>query len=96
MRLRSPLVTLGLVALPLLVSGCGVVGGSDGPAIQVFSARTYGAEQAYARFTEDTGIKVEFLNGTDAELRERLAAEGQDSKADVFMTVDAANLSLAA
>lgn len=96
MRLRSPLVTLGLVALPLLVSGCGVVGGSDGPAIQVFSARSYGAEQAYARFTEDTGIEVEFLNGSDAELRERLQAEGEDSEADVYLTVDVANLSLAA
>ena len=96
MRLRSPLVTLGLVALPLLVSGCGVVGGSDGPAIQVFSARSYGAEQAYARFTEETGIAVEFLNGSDAELRERLQAEGEGSEADVYMTVDVANLSLAA
>ncbi len=96
MRLRSPLLTLGLVALPLLVSGCGIVGGSDGPAIQVFSARSYGAEQAYARFTEDTGIEVEFLNGSDAELRERLQAEGEDSEADVYLTVDVANLSLAA
>lgn len=96
MRPRSPLVTLGLVALPLLVSGCGVVGGSDGPAIQVFSARSYGAEQAYARFTEETGIAVEFLNGSDAELRERLQAEGEGSEADVYMTVDVANLSLAA
>lgn len=96
MRLRSPLLTLGLVALPLLVSGCGIVGGSDGPAIQVFSARSYGAEQAYARFTEETGIEVEFLNGSDAELRERLQAEGEDSEADVYLTVDVANLSLAA
>ena len=96
MRLRSPLLTLGLVALPLLVSGCGVVGGSDGPAIQVFSARSYGAEQAYARFTEQTGIEVEFLNGSDAELRERLQAEGTGSEADVYLTVDVANLSLAA
>ena len=96
MRLRSPLLTLGLVALQLLVSGCGVVGGSDGPAIQVFSARSYGAEQAYARFTEQTGIEVEFLNGSDAELRERLQAEGTGSEADVYLTVDVANLSLAA
>lgn len=96
MRLRSPLATFGLVALPLLVSGCGIVGGSDGPAIQVFSARSYGAEQAYARFTEQTGIDVEFLNGSDAELRERLQAEGEGSEADVYLTVDVANLSLAA
>lgn len=98
MRPRSP--RPGLVLLlgsTLLASGCGVsLGGEDGPAIQVYSARSYGAEQAYARFTEQTGIEVEFLNGNDAELRERLEVEGGNSEADVFMTVDVANLSLAA
>jgi iron(III) transport system substrate-binding protein len=92
---RNALLLAG-VALPVLLSGCGIVGGSDGPTIQVYSARTYGAEQAYERFTEQTGIEVEFLNGKDAELRERLEAEGADTEADVFMTVDAANLTLAA
>jgi iron(III) transport system substrate-binding protein len=88
------------VALLPLAAACGVSAGasssSDGPAIQVYSARSYGAEQAYQRFTAETGIQVEFLNGADAELRERLAAEGEDTRADVFMTVDVANLSLAA
>ncbi len=93
MRLRAP---LALAALPLLLASCGVAVGSDGPALQVYSARTYGAEQAYERFTAATGIQVEFLNGSDAELRERLQAEGSDTEADVYMTVDVANLSLAA
>jgi len=97
---RSPaLRPLGLAALtvlPLALAGCGIVPGTGGPAIQVYSARSYGAEQAYERFTEQTGIEVEFLNGNDAELRERLEAEGADTEADVFMTVDVANLSLAA
>ncbi|PSQ91378.1 MAG: hypothetical protein BRD57_04600, partial [Proteobacteria bacterium SW_6_67_9] len=48
------------------------------------------------RFHDDTGINVEFLFGGDAELRERLASEGADTQADVYMTVDAANLALAA
>jgi iron(III) transport system substrate-binding protein len=92
-RRRTPLV---LALLPVLLSGCGVALGDDGPSIQVFSARTYGAEQAYETFTQETGIEVEFLNGSDAELRERLEAEGADTEADVFMTTDVANLSLAA
>jgi len=41
-------------------------------------------------------VDVEFLFGGDAELRERLRTEGDDTLADVFMTVDAANLELAA
>lgn len=86
-----------LLGVSMLVSGCGIaLGGDDGPAVQVYSARSYGAEQAYERFTEQTGIEVEFLNGSDAELRERLEAEGADTQADVYMTVDVANLALAA
>lgn len=97
MRLRSSLLVPCVGVLSLLASGCGVVSaGDDGPSVQVFSARSYGAEQAYAQFTEDTGIAVEFLNGSDAELRERLQAEGESSEADVYMTVDVANLALAA
>jgi iron(III) transport system substrate-binding protein len=92
---RSRLVLAAVPLLPLLTA-CGIAAGSDGPAIQVYSARSYGAEQAYQRFTEETGIAVEFLNGNDAELRERLQAEGSDTKADVYLTVDVANLALAA
>ena len=95
-RIRRGVTAVALAAVPVLVSACGVSLGDDGPALQVYSARSYGAEEAYARFTEETGIRVEFLNGNDAELRERLQAEGDDSPADVFMTVDVANLALAA
>ena len=90
--LRRALLAL-LLLLPL--AGCGIASGSDGPALRVYSARTYGSEAVYDRFTDETGIEVEFLNGNDAELRERLAEEGADTRADVFMTVDVANLALA-
>ena len=95
---RSRRTALAALVLLPVVAGCGITSSAsdEGPAIQVFSARSYGAEQAYARFTDETGIRVEFLKGNDAELRERLEAEGADSAADVYMTVDVANLSLAA
>ena len=99
MRLRSPrslLLPLALAGLAGTASGCGVTSGLGEDSLQVYSARSYGAEEAYRQFTQDTGIEVEFLNGNDAELRERLEAEGEDSPADVYMTVDVANLSLAA
>ena len=83
------------LACSTVLSACGLVVGEDGPTVRVYSARTYGSEKAYEKFTEETGINVEFLNGSDAELRERLKAEGTDTKADVYMTVDAANLALA-
>jgi iron(III) transport system substrate-binding protein len=93
---RRSLAGTAVVLLPLALAGCGITSASDGPAVQVYSARSYGAEQAYDRFTEQTGIAVEFLNGNDAELRERLQAEGADTAADVYLTVDVANLALAA
>jgi len=98
-RLRSPrslVLPVALVGVSLTASGCGITSGLGDEALQVYSARSYGAEEAYRTFTEDTGIEVEFLNGNDAELRERLSAEGEDSPADVYLTVDVANLSLAA
>jgi iron(III) transport system substrate-binding protein len=93
---RSLVLPVALVGVALTASGCGITSGLGDEALQVYSARSYGAEEAYRTFTEDTGIEVEFLNGNDAELRERLAAEGEDSPADVYLTVDVANLSLAA
>lgn len=67
------------------------------PIVYVYSARHYGQmETAFAEFTKETGIEVRFTFGSDAELRERLKAEGRFTPADVLFTVDAANLWLAA
>jgi iron(III) transport system substrate-binding protein len=67
------------------------------PVVYVYSARHYGLmEPAFAKFTEETGIEVRFTFGKDAELRERLKAEGEFTPADVLFAVDAGNLWLAA
>ncbi|WP_300538417.1 extracellular solute-binding protein [uncultured Nocardioides sp.] len=76
---------------PLALSGCGLLGGEEAD-LQVYSARHYSLEEAFAEFTDETGLTVEFLYGDDAELLERLKAEGTDTPADVFMTVDAGML----
>ncbi len=98
MRSRPrPLTTaLGLASTLALTAtaGCGVLGSSaEEPGdIQVYSARHYELEEAFAAFEEETGLTVDFLFGDDAELRKRLEAEGERSPADVYMTVDAGNL----
>jgi iron(III) transport system substrate-binding protein len=76
----------------LLVAGCGVVSADESETVRVYSGRHYDLEQAFQQFAEETGISVEFLYGGDAELRERIAAEGEDTPADIYMTVDAGNL----
>src|SRR5688572_16417801 len=97
-RSGGPMRTPALALLALVVSaataGCGIFGGSDEEPgdIQVYSARHYDLENAFAEFEEQTGLKVDFLFGDDAELLQRLEAEGEDSPADLFFTVDAGNL----
>lgn len=92
-RRRRVLPTALAVALVAPLAGC--VGGED-DTIQVYSARHYDLERAFEAFHEETGTKVEFLFGSDAELRERIAAEGEGTVADAYITVDAGNLSAAA
>jgi iron(III) transport system substrate-binding protein len=74
----------------------GACSGDDGPTLQVYSGRHYGVELAFEQFEEETGVNVEFLTGNDGELRERIVAEGDETEADVYLTVDAGNLAAAA
>ncbi len=92
-RTRTTLIQVTTaLALGATLSGCGAFGlGSDAD-LQVYSARHYDLEKAFEDFTEETGLTVEFLYGDDAELLERLESEGDDTPADVFMTVDAGML----
>lgn len=64
--------------------------------VTVYTGRHYGIEPVFEEFTAATGIRVRFTTGSDPELRERLAAEGANTPADLIMTADAANIELAA
>ncbi len=61
--------------------------------LNLYSARHYKTDEAlYKGFTETTGIKINRIEGKEDELFERLKREAAASPADVFITVDAANL----
>jgi iron(III) transport system substrate-binding protein len=90
--MRLSLLPAACTALLVLVAGCGIVGGDDGDTVRVYSGRHYDLEQAFEAFAAETGISVEFQFGGDVELRERIAAEGDRTPADVYLTVDAGNL----
>ena len=96
MKLRHLPVVAAFAVMSLLTAGCTSLGGGEDEVVRVYSARHYDLEPAFEKFYEETGIAVEFLYGTDAELRERIQAEGEDTLADVYMTVDAGNLATAA
>ena len=64
--------------------------------VNLYSSRHYDSDDAlYDAFTSETGIKINRIEGKEAELIERMKAEGANSPADVFMTVDVGNISRA-
>ena len=61
--------------------------------VNIYSARHYDVdEKMYSTFEEQTGIKVNLIEGKEDELIERMKAEGENSPADVFVTADAGRL----
>src|ERR671918_1636812 len=82
----SALLVLALVGVVLATSGS-----SD--ALEIYSARShYGEEQPFEDFASETGADLSLRGGSATELFERIQAEGEDTPADVLITVDAANL----
>lgn len=62
-------------------------------AINLYSSRHYNTDdELYEGFTGQTGIRVNLIEGDADELLERILNEGENSPADVFMTVDAGRL----
>ena len=69
------------------------VGSSFAKEVNLYTSRHYDSDDAlYQKFTDATGIKVNVISGKGKALMERLASEGANSPADVFITVDAGNL----
>jgi len=58
--------------------------------VNIFNARHYKADaEMYGKFTAATGIKVNLINGKSGALEKRIAEEGVDSSADLYITADA-------
>jgi iron(III) transport system substrate-binding protein len=84
-------------SLAVLVVGASQVGAQQQQVVTVYSSRShYGSEPVFEAFTRETGIRVEFFQGNNNEVLERLRSEGRRSPADVLLTVDAGNLWYAA
>lgn len=61
--------------------------------LNIYSHRHYGIDQEVnAAFTEKTGIEVKVVNADADQLIERLKSEGENSPADLLVTVDAGRL----
>ncbi|HSJ23618.1 MAG TPA: Fe(3+) ABC transporter substrate-binding protein [Longimicrobiales bacterium] len=90
------------MAAAAALAGCGDERAGDGAAaeagggsgvVNVYSHRHYDIDQQlFARFTEETGIRVNVVSGSADELITRLQTEGASSPADLLITVDAGRL----
>ena len=76
----------GIAAVVVATSG-------DDDKFVVYTARShYGEEAPFKRFAEQENVSLTLFGGDAGSLYERLKTEKSDPKADVLITVDAANL----
>lgn len=81
-----------LILTILVLSSCGEKPKKSNE-INLYSQRHYKVdEQQYKVFEKETGIKVNVVKANADELIERLKNEGENSPADLFITVDAGKL----
>jgi iron(III) transport system substrate-binding protein len=92
-RLLLILIASGALIVAAFVGVVLATSGASDDELVVYSARShYGEEKPFEDFADRTGTDLRIRGGSASELYERLRSEGDDSPADVLITVDAANL----
>ncbi|ROT98037.1 extracellular solute-binding protein [Histidinibacterium lentulum] len=92
-RPYSRLLTAGVAALATALPAAPVLAQE----LNLYSSRHYDTdERLYSDFEEQYGITVNRIEGNADELIARMEAEGENSPADVFLTVDTVRLARAA
>ena len=94
-----PLLFAPIAAMVLGLAGCAPSG--SGPveppddALVVYNAQHEQLTEEWAEaFTAETGIEVVLRNGSDSELGNQLVLEGEESRADVFLTENSPAMTL--
>ncbi|WKD62138.1 Iron deficiency-induced protein A precursor [Corynebacterium ciconiae DSM 44920] len=98
--MRRVAATIVAAAAGLSLASCSSGGdtpeefNTDSPnVVNVYSSRHYDVDKMiYDRFTKDTGIEINVVEGKADELIERVKREKSDPPADVFLTVGAESL----
>ena len=87
---RQYFILITKLAFCTLVFQAGIAKSAE---VNVYSHRHYEADDAlYAKFTKETGIKVNIVKASADALIERIKAEGESSPADILITADAGRL----
>ncbi|MCB1389880.1 MAG: extracellular solute-binding protein [Rhodobacteraceae bacterium] len=79
------------------LTALGLVAALAGPAVaqevNLYSARHYDTDlRIYENFTRETGIRINLIEGAGEQLMARIQAEGENSPADLYVTVDGGRL----
>ena len=108
--MKKKLLTLGLIVLLVIgaMAGCASTDKSsekepadkadkkESGVVNLYTSRHYESDvELYKIFEEQTGIKVNVVEGKGDELMERLNVEGEATEADLYFTADAGNLHIA-
>lgn len=89
------IVSLAAAASLMVIAGCSSPNETSGASqeVNLYTSRHYDSDKAlYERFTEETGIKINRIEGKADELVARMTSEGANSPADVFIAADAGAL----
>jgi iron(III) transport system substrate-binding protein len=87
---------LGLIAVAAALFVPVFAGAADRE-VNIYNSRHYTTDtQLWEGFTQSTGIKVNIINADHDQLIQRLIQEGENSPADLLITVDAGRLVFAA
>jgi iron(III) transport system substrate-binding protein len=108
-RLKKNAATASITLAAALATACGgepetaapeqPSAAADAPAerVVVYSARAeHLIKPIFDRYTEETGVEVAYTTDKEQPLIQRLLAEGENTDADMLLTVDAGNLWYAA
>ena len=93
---RHAFKTLSVVAAAIWSTCASLPALAQDQVLNIYSARHYQTDEAlYSNFTQQTGIKINRIDGKEDELLERLRNEGANTPADILITVDATRLEMA-
>jgi len=83
---------ISILVLSILLTGCKSEQKKQ-EEVTIYTHRHYKADQElFAQFEKESGIKVNIVNASADELIQKMTIEGEQSPADVLITVDAGRL----
>jgi len=91
---KKIIVIACICALVLSMTGCGLTGtAAEGNVVNVYSSRHYDSDrELFQLFEEQTGIRVNVLEGNSQELQERVRRERNNPQADLLIDVGVTTL----